>query len=31
MGMGSGQPFQGFNIVVTRYSDGSISTVKVMR
>lgn len=31
MGMESEQPFQGINIVVTRYSDGSISTVKVMR
>ena len=31
MGMESEEPFQGINIVVTRYSDGSISTVKVMR
>ncbi len=31
MGMESELPFQGINIVVTRYSDGSISTVKVMR
>lgn len=31
MGMESEQPFQGINIVVTRYNDGSISTVKVMR
>ena len=31
MGMESEQPFQGINIVVTCYSDGSISTVKVMR
>ena len=31
MGMESEQPFQGINIVVTRYNDGSISTVKVMK
>ena len=31
MGVESSQPFDGVNIVVTRYSDGSISTIKVMR
>ena len=31
MGMESKQPFEGINIVVTRYSDGSISTAKVMK
>lgn len=31
MGMESKQPFEGINIVVTRYSDGSASTVKVLR
>ncbi len=31
MGMESEQPFEGINIVVTRYSDGSASTVKVLR
>ncbi len=30
-GMQSSQPFQGINIVVTRYSDGTYSTQKVMR
>ncbi len=31
MGMESEKPFEGINIVVTRYSDGSASTVKVLR
>ena len=31
LGMQSDQPFEGVNIVVTRYSDGKISTVKVIR
>jgi len=31
MGMESEQPFEGINIVVTRYSDGSASTFKVLR
>ena len=31
MGQESSQPFEGINIVVTRYSDGSTSTVKVLR
>ncbi|MDY6302446.1 MAG: chitobiase/beta-hexosaminidase C-terminal domain-containing protein [Bacteroidales bacterium] len=31
MGMESVQPFEGINIVVTRYSDGSSSTAKVLR
>lgn len=31
MGMESRKPFEGINIVVTRYSDGSISTTKVLR
>ena len=31
MGMESEQPFEGINIVVTRYSDGSNSTIKVLR
>ena len=31
MGMESEQPFEGINIVVTRYSDGSSSTAKVLR
>ena len=30
-GMQSNRPFSGLNIVVTRYSDGSITTQKVMR
>jgi len=31
MGIESPTPYQGINIVVTRYSDGSISTVKILR
>ena len=31
MGIESSKPFEGINIVVTSYSDGSISTVKVLR
>ena len=31
MGQESSQPFEGINIVVTRYSDGSTSAVKVLR
>lgn len=31
MGMQSNRPFEGINIVVTRYSDGSTSTVKIVR
>lgn len=31
MGMESEKPFEGINIVVTRYSDGSASTLKIMR
>jgi hypothetical protein len=31
MGMQSDRPFEGINIVVSRYSDGSISTVKIVR
>lgn len=31
MGMASDTPFEGVNIVVTRYSDGSYSTMKVIR
>ena len=31
MGVESSKPFDGVNIVVTRYSDGSISTQKVLR
>ena len=31
MGMESEQPFEGINIVVTRYSDGSTSTIKVLK
>jgi hypothetical protein len=31
MGVESKKPFDGVNIVVTRYSDGSISTQKVLR
>lgn len=31
MGMGSSEPFEGINVVVTRYSDGSISTMKIAR
>ena len=31
MGVESSTPFDGINIVVTRYSDGSTSTVKVLR
>lgn len=31
MGMSSERPFEGINIVVTRYSDGSISTMKIAR
>ena len=31
LGMTSSQPFDGVNIVITRYSDGSTSTTKVLR
>lgn len=31
MGQQSDKPFEGINIVVTRYTDGSVSTVKVMK
>ena len=31
VGMQSDKPFEGVNIIVTRYSDGTTSTVKVMR
>jgi hypothetical protein len=31
MGMESKQPFEGINIVVTRYTDGTTSTMKVIR
>ena len=31
LGMQSSKPFKGMNIVVTRYSDGSTSTMKVMK
>lgn len=31
MGMESSEPFEGINIVVTRYSDGSFSTAKVLK
>lgn len=31
MGVESDKPFEGINIVVTRYSDGSTSTVKVLK
>ena len=31
LGMQSNEPFDGINIVVTRYSDGTTSTTKVMR
>lgn len=31
MGVESAEPFQGINIVVTRYSDGSSTAVKVLR
>ncbi|MBQ4138765.1 MAG: hypothetical protein II592_04395, partial [Muribaculaceae bacterium] len=31
MGVESNKPFDGVNIVVTRYSDGTISTTKVLR
>ena len=31
LGMQSDQPFDGVNIVVTRYSDGKVSTTKVVR
>lgn len=31
MGMQSSEPFDGLNIVVTRYSDGTVSTVKVLK
>lgn len=31
LGMTSDQPFEGVNIIVTRYSDGSTSTTKVLR
>ena len=31
LGMQSDQPFEGVNIVVTRYSDGKVSTTKVLR
>ena len=31
MGMESKTPFEGINIVVTRYTDGSTSTIKVMK
>ena len=30
-GVGSAEPFEGVNIVVTRYTDGSISTVKILK
>ena len=31
LGQMSDQPFEGVNIVVTRYSDGSTSTTKVLK
>ena len=31
MGMESSKPFEGVNIVVTRYSDGTYSTIKVLK
>ena len=31
MGVESAEPFEGVNIVVTRYTDGSVSTVKVLK
>jgi hypothetical protein len=31
MGVESAEPFEGVNIVVTRYTDGSISTVKILK
>ncbi len=31
LGMTSSQPFEGVNIIVTRYSDGTISTAKVLK
>ena len=31
VGQASEQPFEGVNIVVTRYSDGSVSTTKILR
>ena len=31
MGMESEKPFEGINIVVTRYTDGSTSTAKILR
>ena len=31
MGMESKKPFEGINIVVTRYTDGSTSTTKILR
>ena len=31
LGMTSSQPFDGVNIVITRYSDGSTSTTKILR
>ena len=31
LGMTSSKPFDGVNIIVTRYSDGSTSTTKVLK
>ena len=31
LGMTSSTPFNGVNIIVTRYSDGSVSTTKVLK
>jgi hypothetical protein len=31
MGVESEKPFEGINIVVTRYADGSVSSSKIMR
>ena len=31
LGMQSSKPFEGMNIVVTRYSDGTVSTTKVLK
>ena len=31
LGQGSNRPYEGLNIVVTRYTDGSFSTTKVMK
>ena len=31
LGMQSSKPFDGLNIVVTHYSDGTVSTVKVLK